>query len=307
MDKNLDIIAVGECLLELSTNCYFENTNSFNLSFGGDVITSAAAAQNLGAKTGIITAVGDDYFKNIILDKLNSQGFELSNVKICNEKNGLYLCGHTEKRELMTYRNRVAGSSLSLEDYNEEYIKLASAIYTTGITQALSIQANELVRKIFETARNNDIITAYDPNYTSSFMTKYDIKEYLEDIIENIDILFISLKNDVEPLYNLMSVEKIVDYFSGYGVKTIVIKSHPEKGYYVYHNGMVEFCEYYFKGQALHTMGAGDVFNGGFLASIVKGCTPFEAARMASKQAGIFIERSGLICNIPRMEELLRG
>ena len=305
MDKNLDIIAIGECLLELSTNEYFENTKSFNLSFGGDIINTLVAARRMGATTGMISAIGDDYFKDIILSKLNSEGIDLSCIKICNEKNGLYLCGRSEKKELVTYRRRIAGSSLSLEDYNEDYIKSARMIYTTGITQSLSLKTNELVKQIFKTARENDITTAYDPNYSSSFMTTYDTKEYLEDIVENVDILFFSLKNNVDAIYELSSVEKIVNYFRDYGVKIIVVKSHLENGYYVYTNGKTEFI-----GASLtvdgHSIGSGDVFNGGFLAAISKGYTPFEAGQIAAKQASIFIERAGLIQEIPRHDELLR-
>ena len=306
MEKTLDIITIGECLLELSTNEYFENAKSFNLSFGGDVITSAVAAKRLGSKVGIITSIGDDYFKNPLINKLNQQELDISNIKICNEKNGLYLCGHNEKNELMTYRRRVASNYLTEEDFNEAYILSSRAVYSTGITQSLSIGSNQLVKKIFETARNNDILTAYDPNYTSSFMTTYDTKEYLEDIIENIDVLFMSLKNDVEALYDLTSVEKIVNYFTDYGVKVIVVKSHLENGYYIYSNGKTEFCPFYTTTQVDYTMGAGDVFNGGFLSAYTNGYTPVEAAQVAAKQAGLFIERLGIIENIPNSEELLR-
>lgn len=306
MEKKLDIIAIGECLLELSTNQSFENAETFNLSFGGDVITSAVAAKKLGSRVGIISSIGNDYFKNVILEKLNQQGFDISNIKLSNEKNGLYLSGHSDRNELITYRRKVASNNLTLEDYNEEYILSTRAIYSTGITQSLSIQSNQLVKKIFKTARENDIITAYDPNYTSSFMTTYDTKEYLEDIIENIDILFMSLKNDVEALYNLTSVEKIVNYFTDYGVKIIVVKSHLENGYFVYHNGKTEFCPFFSNLTSTHTMGAGDVFNGGFLSAITNGYTTYEAAQIAAKQAGIYIDRLGLIYNIPTNEELMR-
>ena len=305
MDKNLDIIAIGECLLELSTNEYFENTKSFNLSFGGDIINTLVAARRMGATTGMISAIGDDYFKDIILSKLNSEGIDLSCIKICNEKNGLYLCGRSEKKELVTYRRRIAGSSLSLEDYNEDYVKSARMIYTTGITQSLSLKTNELVKYIFKTARENDITTAYDPNYSSSFMTTYDTKEYLEDIIENVDILFFSLKNNVDAIYELSSVEKIVNYFRDYGVKIIIVKSHLENGYYVYTNGKTEFIGAGLAAEG-YSIGSGDVFNGGFLAAISKGYTPFEAGHIAAKQASIFVERAGLIQEIPRHDELLR-
>ena len=306
MEKVLDIIAIGECLLELSTNAPFETTESFNLSYGGDVVTSAVAAKRLGSNVGILTSIGEDHFKNILIERLNYQGLDISNIKISNEKNGLYLCSHSDKKQLITYRRRVASNYLAFEDLNLDYILSTRTIYSTGITQSLSMQSNQLVKKVYQFARENEIMTAYDPNYSSSFMTTYDTKEYLEDIIENIDILFLSLKNDVEVLYNLTSIEKIVNYFTDYGVKIIVVKSHLENGYYIHHNGKTEFCPFYNEQNVIHTMGSGDVFNGGFLSAINSGYTPFEAAKIAAKQAGIYIDRLGLINNIPTSEELSR-
>ena len=52
MEKPLDIISIGECLLELSTTEYFENTENFNLSFGGDVILASSYDAKTGEKLG---------------------------------------------------------------------------------------------------------------------------------------------------------------------------------------------------------------------------------------------------------------
>ena len=305
MEKTLDILTIGECLTELSSEDYFKNSECFKLSFGGDVVVSAIAASRLGSKVGLMSSIGNDYFKEIILNGLSNYGIDTSHTKISDEQNGLYLCSHTDKKELIMYRKRVAGACLSPELFNEEYIASAQTVYATGISQSLSAQANELIKKVFEYAHQNDILTAYDPNYTSSFMTTFDTKEYLENIIENVDILFLSLKNDVEALYNLSSAERIINYFTDYGVKIIVIKSLSEEGYYIYSNGKTEFSEFYNKNQRIHTINAGDVFNGAFLSAITNGYTPIEAGKLASKMTGIYVNHSGLIKNLPSKEEIM--
>lgn len=305
MDKNTDIIAIGECLLELSTNEYFENTHNFSLSFGGDVINTSVAASKAGARVGLISTIGNDFFKQYLLEQLNKYQIDVSHLRIYEGKNGLYLSSHTDRGDFIAYRNRASSSCLSVNDYDEEFISTSSAIYATGITQALSSQATELVKKSFIYARDNDILTVYDPNYSSSFMTPYDSKEYIEDIIPYVDVLFLSLKNDVEPLFGLSSVEKIINYFTDIGVKIIVIKSHTDNGYYVHSNGRTDFCKFYNEQPDMHTKGAGDVFNGGFIALLIKGYTPIEAAQTAAKQAGRFID-NGYIESIPNLEELLR-
>ena len=52
-------------------------------------------------------------------------------------------------------------------------------------------------------------------------------------------------------------------------------------------------------------MNAGDVFNGGFLSAVINGYSPLEAAQIAAKQAGIFIERKSTLKDIPTKEELM--
>jgi len=305
MDKNIDIIAIGECLLELSTNEYFENTNNFSLSFGGDVINTAVAYSKAGARVSLLSTIGNDYFKQYLLNQLDNYKIDVSHLRVCDGKTGLYLSSHTDRGEFVAYRNRIPNSCLSMNDYDEEFILSSSAIYATGITQALSLQTVELVKNSFVFAKDNDILTAYDPNYSSSFMSTYDTKEYIEDIIQYVDVLFLSLRNDAEPLLGLSSVEKIINYFTDYGVKIIVIKSHFDNGYYVHSNGNTDFCKFYNEQPDMHTKGTGDVFNGGFIATLIKGYTPIEAVQIAAKQAGEYIN-NGYIESIPSIEELLR-
>ena len=103
-----------------------------------------------------------------------------------------------------------------------------------------------------------------------------------------------------------IAIEKIKKICEENGVKIIVVKSHSDNGYYIHYNGNTEFCPFYNNNAVISTMGAGDVFNGGFLSAVTNGYTPLEAAQIAAKQAGIYIDRLGQIKDIPTSEELLR-
>ena len=78
-------------------------------------------------------------------------------------------------------------------------------IYSTGVVQSLSASSRELLRESFRIAKENEVLTAYDPNYTSCFMNSDDTKEYFEEIIDFTDVIFLSLKNDATKLYEFDS------------------------------------------------------------------------------------------------------
>ena len=50
---------------------------------------------------------------------------------------------------------------------------------------------------------------------------------------------------DNSPLFEINSVDNIVKYLFDCGVKTIVIKSVEEGGYWIYHENEAKFIEFY--------------------------------------------------------------
>ena len=171
--------------------------------------------------------------------------------------------------------------------------------------QSLSASSRELVRESFKIARDNDVLTAYDPNYTSCFMNSSDTKEYFEEIIDKTDIIFLSLKNDAVKLYEIESVDKIVNYMWDKGVKIVVIKSHVDNGYYTGYNGEISFTEFYNTQKAIDTTASGDVFNGGFLYALTNGYSPADAAKFASVVSGLQTQNYGAIQAIPYKENVM--
>ena len=149
------------------------------------------------------------------------------------------------------------------------------------------------------------MLTAYDPNYTSCFMNSDDTKEYFEEIIEYTDIVFLSLKNDSLRLYEINSVDKIMQYFWDRGVKLIVIKSHIDNGYYTGYRGEISFTEFYNTQKAIDTTASGDVFNGGYIYAITNGYSPSDASKFASVVSGLQTQNYGAIQAIPYIDAVL--
>lgn len=308
MEQKTDIAIIGECLIELSSNGKLSETSTLNKYFGGDTVTTAVAVARLGGNVSYITQIGNDGFSEFILSSLKKENIDTSLIKTNDEQNGMYIVSNTqEKKEVLYYKRKTAATKLSVDDIDEETIKKLKLVYSTGVVQSLSAGARELVRETFKTAKENSVLTAYDPNYTSCFMNSDDTKEYFEEIIDLTDIVFLSLKHDAVRLYEIDSVDKAMNYFWDKGVKIVVIKSHIDNGYYTGYNGEISFTEFYNSQKAIDITASGDVFNGGFIHAIINGYTPHDASKFASVVSGLQTQNYGAIQAIPYKEAVLEN
>ena len=308
MDSKVDIAIIGECLIELSTNGSLADTSTLNKYFGGDTVTTAVAIARLGGSVTYLTKVGNDGFSEFILSSLKKENIDTSLIKTNEEQNGMYIVSKTqEKKEILYYKRKTAATKLSIEDLSEEYIKQLKLVYSTGVVQSLSASSRELVRETFKLAKENGVLTAYDPNYTSCFMNSADTKEYFEEIIEYTDIIFLSLKNDASRLYDVDSMDKVMKYFWDKGVKLVVVKSHIDNGYYTGYKGEISFTEFYNTQKAIDTTASGDVFNGGFLYALTNGYSPKDATKFASVVSGLQTQNYGAIQSIPYKNAVLEN
>lgn len=301
----LDIITIGESLIELSTNAKMSQAGCLYKYYGGDAIATAIAALRMGSKVGFVTRVGNDAFKDYLLDSWQAEGLDISQVKLTDEPNGMYIVARPsiQEKEVVYYRKKIASSKLSLEDIDIEYLKKANVVYASGVTQSLSPSANEAVETTFRLAKENGITTAYDPNYYSAISTPEEARESFNRISSYIDILFMSTKHDTINILDIDSPENIIKKLWDMGISTIVLKASDKNGYYTGYNGNIVFTEFY-TNDVIDTTCSGDTFNGGFLHALTHGFTPFEAAKFASIVAGLQAKGIGAIKSIPYKDEV---
>ena len=305
MDEKLDIITIGESLIELSSDTSLSSTECLHKYYGGDALTTAIAALRLGSRVGFITRVGNDVFKDYLLDSWQAEGLDISQVKIANDPNGVYFIASSKKKkkEASYYRKKIAPAKLSLDDISQEYIESSKIVYASGTTLSLSISTEEAVIKAFQIAKEKNLTTAFDPNYSARFTTPEVAKEQFAKISPYTDILFLSDKYDTSNIFELDSVENIIKNLWDRGIGTVIIKSTIKQGYYTGYNGNIYFSEFYSK-NPVDTTCAGDAFNGGYLHGITHGLTPVESVKLASVVAGLQTQSIGAIKSIPYKDEV---
>ena len=306
-EQTLDIVTIGESLIEFSTNQRLKEAECLHKYYGGDTLVVAVAARRLGANVGFVSCLGNDAFKDYMLNSWQNEGLDISHVKIVDDNNGIYLVSRApdEQKEFIYYRKKIAPAKLSVEDIDEEYVKKSKIIYASGITQSLSMGAREAVKKAFQIAKANEITTAYDPNFSSYIFSKEEAKEYFEEIVPYVDILVMSSKYDTKSIFEIESVENIMKKISDYGVQTIVIKSSENKGYYINNHRSTTFIPFY-TDKVVDTTSSGDAFNGAFLYAITKSYSPVEACKIASIGAGLQAQGIGAIKSTPYYDDVFK-
>lgn len=300
MPGSLDIIAIGESLIELSSDKSLAFAQSLDKYYGGDILCSAITALKLGSKVGYISRVGNDYFKDYLLESWVQEGLDISQVKLAEGFNGLYFVARVPEgqKEFSYYRKKTSATFLSIDDISANYIKKAFIVYSSGITQSLSLSAKEAVKKAFEIAKDNGLKTAYSMSFSPKMWDAEEAKEAFEEIESNIDILFLNLASDVKTVLEISSIDMLMKNFWDKEIDTIVVKSVQDGGYFVGYCGEVSFVEFWTK-NVVDTTGSGDCFIGAFLHGIVQGMNAFESARLGSIVAGLQAQGIGAIKSIP--------
>lgn len=305
MENKLDLITIGEGLVELSSRQSLTYADTLNKYFGGDTLTTAIAAARSGAKVGFISKVANDAFRDFLVGGWATEGLDISRVTCIDGHNGVYfVAGHeTGNKEFAYYRKKTAASMLSVRDIDEEYVKSAKVVYATGITQSLSLSAKEAVLKLFKIAKENEKIVAFDPNFDAMLWSKDEAKEAFGEIEDYVDILFLNLRSDAIELWGIESCDILIKTFLDKGIKTVVIKSKYAGGYYIGTASETQFIPFY-SDLKTDSTGAGDSFNGVFLYEISKDKTPFEAAKVSAVVSGLQVRSIGAIKSIPSAKEV---
>ncbi len=302
MEEKLDIITIGESLIELSSAGSLETSECFNKNYGGDTLTTAIASLRSGSKVGYITKVGDDTFGEYLLSAWKAEGLDASTVKLSKGQNGIYFVGHNNNsREYQYYRQKTAASTLSIDDIDFNYIKSSKSIYATGFAQSLSLSVQESIQEVFKFAKENGIITSYDPNCQKYGTGQDEALENFNMIRDYIDILFIESK-DGEQLFETTSVNMLITRLCDLGIKTVVVKDMAT-GITIYENNDTVNIPPILT-EMIDATGVSNAFNGGFLSRYLDGAGALNAGKFANALCLLQMQNVGAVKSIPYKKDV---
>ena len=162
-----EIVAVGECLVELYSDEPIGEASLFHRAYAGDTCNAALMAARLGSSCGYVTRMGDDPFADYLLAEFHKVGLDTSRVKRVDGFNGVHFISllPDADREFVYYRNGSAASTMTPDDLDARYIGSARVLHVSAILQATSLSARSTVVEAAKMARRElGVTVSYDTN-----------------------------------------------------------------------------------------------------------------------------------------------
>lgn len=291
------IVSIGECMLELSG----KGGEDWRMGFAGDTLNTLWALRALSGSerpANYITAFGDDPFSKdqIAFFEANGIGIGESPV-IPGARPGLYAITLTGAERSFTYwRNDAAARQLASDPARlAKSLKDQALVYFSGITLAiLDPAARETLIDAVGAARKAGSLVAFDANYRPRlWKSPEEARAAIDEALSITDIALPTFP-DEQSLYGDASPAATADRLSAAGVGEILVKNG-ELPATVRHGGKSQTVDAVHVPSPVDTTGAGDSFNGSYLAARLAGLPPLEAARKAHAVAAAVVQVRGAL------------
>jgi 2-dehydro-3-deoxygluconokinase len=300
-----DLISFGEPLFELSS-AKRDGETVFLSGFGGDTSNCAVAAARQGARVGYLTAVGDDSFGKAFLDLWTREGIDTGSVRVDPDApTALYFITYEGGEHRFSFRRKgSAASRIGPGAIEASAIQSARILHVSGISQAISESACDAVFAAIEIARAGGVRVSYDPNLRLALWPLARARAVIHATMALSDIALPSL-DDARHLLGYGDPSEIADFHLALGPKIVALKMG-KAGALIATPEQREIIPA-FPVQQVDATGAGDTFDGAFLARILAGDPVIEAARYANVAAALSTLGQGAVRAIPREAEVRRA
>jgi 2-dehydro-3-deoxygluconokinase len=293
----LDIVALGEPMIEFNQTGE-RGGRAYLQGYGGDTSNFAIAAARQGARTGYVTALGDDVYGRMFLDLWRTEGVDASRVKIDGAAHtGIYFVNHDEAGHHFTFfRAGSAASRFGPMDVPKDYVASARAVHVSGISLAISASACDACYAAVEAARSAGRLVSFDTNLRLKLWSKDRARAVITDIMKFSDICLPS-RDDVAALTGIDDSDKLLDDALGRGAKIVALKLGAEGAVVATPHERHRIPP--FPVGAVDATGAGDVFGGAFVTRILRGDGVSAAGRYAAVAAALSTTGYGAVEPIP--------
>ncbi|MBD5560110.1 MAG: carbohydrate kinase [Clostridia bacterium] len=313
MEKTIDVIAVGELLMDFTTVGQSAQGNEvFEACPGGAPSNVLSILNKIGLKTGFIGKVGADQFGSLLRCVLDEIGVDTSNLATDPEVKTTLAFVHTGpggERDFSFYRNPGADMMLSEEDIDPDYIRKARALHFGSLSMTHDT-VRKATLKALETAKKDGMLISFDPNLRPPLWNSLDnAKKQIETGLSYCDVLKIS-DNEVEFLTGETDYDKgIAKLREQYDIPLIFLTLGPNGSRAYYKNLQVNAPG--IAVDSIEATGAGDTFCGTALSRVLElGLdnlneeSLLETLQLANAAAAIVTTRKGAIRSMPEVSEV---
>ena len=298
MSTSPALLCLGEPMIEFNRPHEGDN-RTWQQGFGGDTSNAAIAAARQGADVGYLTALGRDWMGDAFLDLWKAEGVDASGVvRHDSAPTGVYFVTHAEHGHKFDFlRKGSAASLMKPDELPRSRIAAARILHLSAISQAIGADALATCRAAIDAARAAGVQVSYDTNLRLRLWDLATARRTIDETMALTDIALPSL-DDSRQLIGLQSPDAIVDFYLGLGPSVVALQMGADGALIADRQRRFHVSPH--RVEALDATGAGDTFDGAFLARLLAGDDLEAAGRYANIAAALSTEGYGAVAPIPR-------
>lgn len=314
MEKKIDVLALGELLIDFTHNGESSQGNGlFEANPGGAPCNVLAMLNKLGHKTAFMGKVGNDIFGRLLKKTLEELPIQTDYMQMDEEvRTTLAFVANDETgdRSFSFYRNPGADMMFTEEEVNEEAI-CSSRIFHFGTLSMTHEGVRKATKKALHIAKENGVLISFDPNLRESLWESLeDAKEQFAYGMGYCDVLKIS-DNEIQWFTGEEDYDKGIKILQDTYHIPLILLSLGKTGSRAYYKNMRVEVPAFVQKNTIETTGAGDTFFGSCLHFVLeKGLEDLtetdltEMLRFANGAASLITTKKGALKVMPSKEEV---
>lgn len=303
-EPRTDVLALGEAMIEFN-QVHAENPYTWLQGFGGDTSNMAIAAARLGVRSGYVTRVGNDAFGGRLIDLWTQERVSIDGVAIDEgAPTGVYFVSHDASGHAFSYlRAGSAASRMTPASLPLAAIRATRVLHLSAISQAISASACDACFAAIDAARAAGARISYDTNLRLALWPLVRARAIVRETLRFADWALPG-QDDARHLLGTEDPVRIVGACHELGSRVVVLKLG--RAGCVVSDGKRREAIVGQRVAAVDATGAGDCFDGAFIARIAAGDDVFAAARFANAAAALATMGYGAVAPLPRTEDVER-
>ena len=313
MDKTLDIVALGELLIDFTENGITDSGNMLMEACpGGAPCNMLAMAGKLGKRVAFIGKVGDDTFGRLLRQVIREAGISDEGLAVDSRIPTTLAFVHTSEggeRDFSFYRSPGADMMLREDEINTDLIRSAR-VFHFGTLSMTDEHVKAATVKALDTAREAGCLISFDPNLRPPLWENLDdARAAMRLGFSYCDILKIA-DNEIQFVTGAEDYDQgIEQLISEFNIPLIFLTMGRDGSRAYYKGRRIEVAGY--SVDSIESTGAGDTFSGSSVAQVldadIDNLSDEDLERILSfsnAAAAIVTTRKGAIRSMPDLEEI---
>jgi len=302
MNHRYDVVALGEAMVEFNQIPQGDG-RMYLQGFGGDTSNTIIAAARQGARCAYLSLVGNDALGEMSLALWKTEGVDASAVGVREDApTGVYFVRHDAKGHHFSYLRRgSAASRMQPSDLPPGILGSTRYLHISGISQAISSSARATVSAAIALARASDARVSYDPNVRFALWSLQDARAAILETLAMTDE-FLPGMDEMTQVSGLTSPDAVIAWAHQQGANVVVLKMGAQ-GVLAFDGTSTQKIAAV-PVNAVDATGAGDCFNGAYLARRALGEDVFTSAHWAVASAALSTQGYGAVAPLPTQAQV---